>query len=256
MKKLFLILVLLAATACAIQKHFMADIQKVHYRELLAHHDSWQQAITTLQGNARITVDSPQYSGNFAADILMNGRDSLLISVKGPLGVPVGKVFLAKNRFIFYNQLMNQFITGLRKDFDNTNFLQFPVAIKELENVFLARDQFEILKKTSYEVRDRLYYLEADNAHLHYHIWFDPQYMLIRKIEYWDKDRLLFYKTYDQYTKFNGIYFPRAINFVRPDESQGLSIYFTDLLLNEKLDSKKFEIKISDTAKQINLSLN
>lgn len=239
---------------CAVHKQMAPNLTKISYRDLLAHNEQWQTQICTLQGTARITLDSPQYSGNFGADIYLNGKDSLLINVTGPMGLPMGKVFIAKTRFIFYNQIMNQFLTGSRSDFEGTNFFQFPLQITELGNVLLARDSFDILKKSSYEIRDGSYYLEAANGHYNYRIWFDPTLLMITKIEYLDRGQLVFYKTYAQFEKFNGIYFPRSVNFVRPAEKQGLAIYYSDLKLNETISTGAFEIKVSDSAKQIDLS--
>ncbi len=260
MRKIFILLITLWfgglwLTSCAIHKQIVPNTTKISYRDLLAHNEQWQTRIRTLQGMARITLDSPQYSGNFGADVYLNGKDSLLINVTGPMGLPMGKVFVAKTRFIFYNQIMNQFLTGSRSDFEGTNFFQFPLQITELGNVLLARDPFDILKMSAYEIRDGMYYLEAANGHYNYHIWFDPGLMLIKKIEYLDRGQLVFYKTYDQFEKFNGIYFPRSVNFVRPAEKQGLAIYYTDLKLNEAISPSAFEIKVSDSAKQIDLSL-
>ena len=242
-------------TGCAIHKQIAPNLSKISYRDLLEHNERWQEQIHTLQGTARITLDSPQYSGNFGADIYLNGKDSLLIKVTGPLGLPMGKVFVAKTRFIFYNQIMNQFLTGSRSDFEGTNFFQFPLQITELGNVLLARDTFDILKIGVYEIRDGQYYLEAANGHYNYRIWFDPALLFIKKIEYLDRGQLVFYKTYDQFEKFNGIYFPRSVNFVRPAEKQGLAIYYSNLKLNEAISPGAFEIKVSDSAKQIDLSL-
>jgi len=260
MHKRFILVIILWVTGqwlagCAVHKQVAPDIAKISYRDLLARNEQWQSQIHTLQGTARITLDSPQYSGNFGADVYLNGKDSLLINVTGPMGLPMGKVFIAKKRFIFYNQIMNQFMTGSRNDFEGTNFFQFPLQITELGNVLLARDPFDILKMSTYEIRDGMYYLEAANGHYNYRIWFDPGLLLIKKIEYLDRGQLVFYKTYDRFEKINGFYFPRSINFVRPAEKQGLAIYYTDIKLNEAISASVFEIKVSDSAKQIDLSL-
>lgn len=258
MKSLFTVVILSGAIlgSCSLMRSKpQADINKTGYRELLQHTIAWQKSMKTLTGGTRITLDSPNFSGKFDARIVMGGEDSLLITVTGPFGMPLGKVFLSKNRFLFYNQLMNQFYTGSRQDFKGRNFLQFPVEIGQIRSVFIAQDQFDVLKMESFEVRNNQYYLKAANGRLSYNIWFDPEYLLIRKIEYLDDDQLMFYKEYSDYRKVNDTYFPHVINFMRPEFNEGLSIYFTSLALNQPLEKDIFNIRVSDTAEQIDLSI-
>ena len=246
---------LLLLTACSVQKVVRQDKNTITYRQLLAGNEAWQHSVNTLEGSARITLDTPQYSGNFNADILVSGPDSLLITITGPMGIRVGKVFITANRLVFYNQVMNQFITGTQEDFEDTNFLQFPLEIGQLRSVFVAEDRFEILKKEKFERTADGFYVEVLNSDLNYHLWFEPEYYHINKIEYYDSQQLLYFKEYDRFEKTDEVVFPRSINFVRPEEKQGLAIYYTSLRINQPIASERFIIKISDSAKQIDLSL-
>lgn len=252
----FLILLLFSSN-CAPRKTIVADLTKVSSRDLLQRNSEWQKSIHTLQGSARITLDTPQYSANFSADVAFSGNDSVLISVTGPLGMRVGKVFIARNRFIFYNQVMNQFYTGTRNDFRGRNFLQFPLEIDELRKILLAQNQFDVLIIEQFEIRDQMYYLTASNGKVKYHMWFDPQFELIKRIDYFHGQDLLYSKEYDQFILINDIPFPKVINFIRPDgeEKQGVSIYFRELAINEVIPAELFQIKVSDSAQQIDLSL-
>lgn len=256
MRYFFILILLLSITACTTQKIITRDISDVSYRELLLNNEAWQKSVKSINGSTRITLDTPQYSGNFTADILTNGQDSLLLTVTGPMGIRVGKVFVGDARFVFYNQVMNQFLTGTREDFEGMNFLQFPLELTQLRSVFSAQDRFGILKKETYELRDNAFYVKTANGTHNYNIWFDPATLCIKRIEYYDGQQLLFYKEYDQFEEFDGVLFPRRISFVRPEENQGLSIYFTELELNKPVPEDRFKINISDKAKQIDLSLD
>ncbi|MBN2425555.1 MAG: DUF4292 domain-containing protein [Calditrichaceae bacterium] len=255
MRQIIILLIVVMFYGCGSKKSILPVPDQIGYRELLAYNNLWQESIRSLTGNARITLDSPQYSGNFDAEVMLGGEDSLLLTVSGPLGIGLGKVFIARNRFIFYNQLNNQFYTGNKSDFEGRYFMQFPLEINQLRSVFIAQDRFDVLKKEVFEQHDDAYYVEAVNAHLFYKIWFDKTSLMIKRFEYYANDKLLYYKEYDNFYLVNGLYFPLSINFVRPDEKQGISIYFTRLVINEAVDKDIFNIKISDNAKQIDLSL-
>ena len=193
-------LMLFLFSCTASKKVVIPDLTEVTYRDLLQLNSDWQRSIKNLSGTARITLDTQQYSGNFGADVALSGNDSLLISVTGPLGIRVGKVFVSKNRFIFYNQVMNQFYTGKKEDFEGKNFLQFPIEISNLRSLLLAQDRFEILKKDQFTIRDQMYFLTAQNGSNQYKIWFDPALKLIRRIEYLRDEELLYYKESVSYT--------------------------------------------------------
>ncbi len=252
----FFLIIYLAIQGCTLMRKQPApDLSKTNYRDLLQHNVAWQNSITTLSGGTRITLDSPNYSGKFDAKIMTRGNDSLMITVTGPFGMRLGKVFLSKNRFLFYNQLMNQFYTGSRQDFKGRNFLQFPIEIGQIRDVFIAQDKFDVLQMETFEIRDDKYFLKANNGRLSYNIWFDPGNRLISKIEYYHEGTLAFYKEYNNFRKVNDTWFPHVINFVRPESQEGLSIFFTSLALNEPVERDAFDIRISDSADQIDLSI-
>jgi len=256
LKTCFILFTLIIINSCALLRPGVkADITKTKYTELLKNHAQWQASVKSMQAETRITLDTPQFSGNFFADIFLEKPDSLLVSVRGAFGIHLGKVFVAHNRFVFYNQINNQFFTGNKSDFEGRNFLQFPVEISRLGDVFVAHDNFDVLRMESYTVRDNAYYLEADDGSFTYHIWFDPGNKLIQKIEYFKAGDLIFRKEYKNWREENGILFPHLINFVKPQSTEGLSLFFSKISLNQSILHKAFEIKIPADAEQTNLSL-
>ncbi len=248
---------MLLASCAVLKPPPRVDPEKNDYKFLLENHNRWQQSIRTLRADVRITLDSPLYSGNFNAEVLRQGPDSLLVTVRGPFGMHMGKVFVNKKRFVFYNQVMNQFLMGEREDFRSRRFLQFPVSVDQLMQILSVRDRFMVLKKRVYEQRDGQYYLEAENGHYRYRIWFEPATLLISRVEYFDlnSETLTYYKTYENYTLIDGIYFPQLVNFVRPDKKEGLSLIFTGVKINRPVSGEAFLIEIDEAATQIDLDL-
>ncbi len=255
MKRILLLAAVVLSGCQSITRPEQPDLNKYSYQELLANQSRWQNDIKTLQGKMRITLDTPEFSGNFYGELLVKGSDSLLLSLEAQLGIKVGKVFLSKNRFLFYDQLNNQFYQGSRSQFEQRNFLQFPVTLRELQEVMTARNSFNILKRKSYEVRDANYYLGAENGHYDLNIWFEPQSRLIRRIEYLDNSQLEKFREYGEFQQVNGYYFPQVINFVRPQEKEGIAVFYENIRINEAIDESAFNIKISDSAVQMDLGI-
>jgi hypothetical protein len=252
---LLIFLFFITFSCTALKKVVEPDLKTVGYKMLLQRHSEWQKSIHSLNGDLRITLDTPQYSGSFNSSILVNEPDSMLVTVTGPFGIHIGKVFVSKKRFIFYNQVMDQFMKGSKEDFEGRNFLQFPLEIGQLKNVFVAQDPFDVLEKKIFEIRENNYYLEAANGKYNYKIWFEPEHLMIRRIEYFNNGEIEFVKEYNNYREVNGIYFPHLVNFVRPDKKQGFSIIITELDINKVIDPELYKIKVSDSAKQIDLTL-
>lgn len=252
---LFLSFFFISQSCSTLKKTVKPDLKKISYKTLLQQHSEWQESIRSLSGDLRITLDTQQYSGNFNASILVNAPDSMLVTVTGPFGLNLGKVFVSRKRFIFYNQIMDQFMKGAKQDFKGRNFLQFPVEIGDLKNIFMAQDQFEVLEKKLYETRENKYYLEAANGKYDYNIWFGAEHLMINRIEYLTDGEIEYVKEYNNWRKVNGIYFPHLVNFVRPDEKQGFSIIITKLEINKSIDPAAYKIKVPDSATQIDLSL-
>jgi len=254
-KKIKLLLLALLLTGCTNPK-FVLDTRQVSFRQLLDYVENEQQKIQSLQAVSRITIDSKEFSGHFYANILYQQSDSLLITVNGFFGLDAGNVFIGKDRFIFYNQITNKFYNGTLQDFKTKNFMQFPMTISELSNMLLGKENFTIMKIVDYSVQQNSFLIKAQNGDLNYDIWIDDQIGHIFKLHAYKDDQLVFTREYGDFVKQNGVYFPRKIVMTQAEEKQSVAIYYTELKINREINRNKFNIKISDTAQQIDLSIN
>jgi hypothetical protein len=240
---------------CANPK-FILDTQQVSFRQLLDYVENEQQQVKSLQAVSRITIDSKEFSGHFYANILYQQSDSLLITVNGIFGFDAGNLFIGKDRFIFYNQISNKFYNGSVQDFKFKRFMQFPLTISELSNIFLGKENFTIMKIIDYSAQQNSFLIKAQNGDFNYDIWIDNHTGHISRLNAYKIDQLLFTREYGDFIKQNGIYFPRKIIMSQIEERQSLAIYYTELNINKEINRHKFDIKISDNAQQIDPSLN
>jgi len=238
-------------SACTSPK-FALDTDKVTFNELLDHIQNEQNKIITLKAGCRISVDSEEFSGNFFANVYYIKDDSLLLSVTGPFGIQAGTLFLGKERFIFYNQMTNKFYNGTINDFSNQTFFQFPLKLKELINIFVGKEDLPSMKISKYSIEDNLFLVQAHNSNDNYTIQIDNSTGHIKKLTLETDDQVIYTREYDTFVKSDGLYFPRKIRMIRPEEKQAVSLYYTNVLLNENIEREKFIIKIADYAEQIN----
>ncbi len=245
------LLVLLAG--CAGQK-FVLDTGKVSAKDLLNAIETEQNQLLSFESTSRISVDSPEFSGTFFAEILYQEPDSILISATGPFGVHAGTLFIGRERFIFYNLIDNRFYNGSVAEYRDRNFFQFPVKLSELMYVFAGKEHLSALKIIEYVVDDDRFFIRASKADNFYSIWIDNISGRIEKLIAESDGRILYIKEYGDFVKQNGMFFPRKISMTRPEKNQAISIYHTKMSLNNDLEKSRFEVEISDRAEQIDYS--
>jgi hypothetical protein len=248
----FLILTLFL-TACTSPK-LALDTEKVSFNELLDYVQAEEDWLKTLKARCRISVDSEEFSGNFFADVYYIKGDSLLLSVSGPFGVQAGTLFIGKERFIFYNQMTNKFYNGSISEFENKNLFQFPLKMKELINIFAAKEKLPSMKINDYRIDDNMYFINAVNGNDIYKIWIDNSTGRIVKLSLNQKDTIILTREYGDFMAAGKVYFPRMIKMVRPSEKKAVSIYYTNISFNEEIDRENFIIYIADNAEQMLLS--
>jgi hypothetical protein len=250
MKCKIILIATIFLTACTNPK-LALDTNKVSFNELLDYIQTEEGRLSTLDASCRISVDSEEFSGNFFANVYYIKNDSLLLSVSGPFGVQAGTLFIGKERFIFYNKMSNKFYNGSVKDFENKNLFQFPLKMKELINIFAAKENLPSMKIEDYKIDDGQYFINATNRNYAYKIWIDNSTGRISKISQHQDDQTLFVREYGDYMSAGNSYFPRKITMVRPEQKQAVSVYYTHLSINEEIDRDNFIINISENAEQL-----
>lgn len=247
------LVVIIGFTGCASQK-FALDTNRVSVSDLLNYIENSQKKLRGFESTSRITVDSPEFSGTFFAEILYQEPDSLLISATGPFGIHAGTLFIGKERFIFHNQIANRFYNGSVEDYKERNFFQFPLKLSEFMYVFAGKDRLPALKINEYTTRDDNFYIAAETGNIAYRIWIDHNTGHISKIIAETDGQTTYVREYKDFVKLDDIYFPRSISMTRPDQNQAVSVYHTRIILNSDLEKTRFHINISDRAEQIDYS--
>jgi outer membrane lipoprotein-sorting protein len=253
MKCKVILFLTLFLSACTSPK-LALDTNKVSFNELLDYIQIEEDWLKTLRASCRISVDSEEFSGNFFANVYYIKEDSLLLSVSGPFGVQAGSLFIGKERFVFYNQMSNKFYNGSIKDFENKNLFQFPLKMRELINIFTAKENLPSMKIEDYKIDNGFYFISATNGTDNYNIWVDNSAGRIVKISLIRDNQIVLTREYGDFVVSGKSYFPRKIKMVRPADKQAVSVYYTNLSINETMDRENFIINIADNAEQMFLS--
>lgn len=230
---------------------FTPDTNTLSFKDLLNAVSEHQQRITSIEGQCSITVESPDFSGSFSATVLISKPDSMLLKASGPFGIRLGTLFVGADRFVFYNQMANKFMSGSVIDFKDRTFFQFPLNLSQLVDIFSAFDRIPNMKVEEYRIVDDQFYIAGTDNKKDYRIHIDPRSGRISKFEVLENDNVIVKKEYKDFERSGDVWFAKRAQIVLPQSKQGMSLYFSKYKLNKKLEPGQFEITISDQADQI-----
>lgn len=208
--------------------------------------------IQSFQGNARLTVESPQLSGHLSVEIYWIRPDTLYIQAGGPLGMDIGEMFLGRSRFIIHNQYENQFMAGDLDDPYMGKFLQTDIYLKDLKQAVLGRP---LHLSSPLKLTDReggVFRSQKGGGEYRYVV--NPRTGLLESWEKLENGQVQVLQEFKNYHEIDGVYIPYLIQLTLPAEQQRISIFYKDVEINKPIDSGIYTIEIGPKVKQINLN--
>jgi hypothetical protein len=86
--------------------------------------------------NAKINIKLPNISNSANATIEMAKRDSILITITGPFGISVGKLYANPEQFFMLNNLEGNGFTGIPSAEQIGNALHIPISYNDIVSIF------------------------------------------------------------------------------------------------------------------------
>lgn len=208
--------------------------------------------INSLEGSARLTIESQEFSGHISLKTYWVKPDTFFIQAEGPLGLDIGKMFIGESRFIIYNQFENQFITGSVSDPYLGKFLQTDIYLRDLKQAILGRP---LSFSPSLTLTDRDHGIFRQRiGDKNYRYIVNPATGLLERLEILEDNKVQIMEEFKNYQLINDIYIPFLIQITLPAEQQRISIFYKEIIFNKPIDSKIYTIDISPKVKQLNLN--
>ena len=206
------------------------------------------EKLTTLQGQARISVESPDGAINFDINVIYVAPDTLFMSAEGPFGIDLGKIFMGKNRFIIFNQFNNQFFSGdLDEDYYNT-FLQTDLSLKQIKYAFLG---YVPLPANLHLVDEKHGIFAALVDGKKWRIVVDLSSGALQNLKISDNNQIILNEELQEYRTINGIVFPKLIRLTVPDKKEMVAIFYRNFKIDEKVNKDSYHIEIGPKTKQL-----
>ncbi len=211
--------------------------------------------VKTLSGECRVSVESPDEAQSFNAKIYYKEPDSLMMVVDYLFGADAAYLAVIGGRYLFYNKINDNFLSGKVTDSFTRAFFQLPVPLSELSRLLVASvDMDSSLAGSEPAFLDEGYLFEKKRGDLDYFYLIDPYYARISRVEIYDRDkRLLLSEEFSEFEKSGTIFFPREIILKRPGKKQYISLYYTKIDLNKNLSGDLFRVTVPPSTKQLDL---
>ncbi len=208
--------------------------------------------ILSMQGEGRISVETPEVAQSGSFHLSLRKPDSLLLMLEGPFGIRVGSALLTRDGFRFYNSFENKLIEGASSPENLRRILHFSLSFDDLLDlfaggVFVADDDRAPDNVETQDDRVLLTYDDASGRRLY---WLDPALDAITKIQVLNTEhKLILEQTFSDFETTDRTVLPRSLRLLRPKERQSIALRYSDMTVNPP--SLQFSFRVPSNAQRV-----
>jgi outer membrane lipoprotein-sorting protein len=204
-----------------------------------------QNKLHSMVGKGTVTFDSPELGGSAWFELSLKKPDSLLVAFEGPFGIDVGKLFLSRQKYVFYNSMQNRVTTGIPSSTTIRSVIPFDLTYDQILNAFSG-----LFAMPTNDEGLRSYSIDGDRFLISFtcggnvcDYWIDNESLLVTKYQMRDnQNRVVMDAVASSVTDQDDVQAPRRIVVKFPQDHRQLSIFYSSLTLNEPHPSFVFSI--------------
>lgn len=217
---------------------------------------TFNKGLYSIDSDGEIEFAMPALSNSADFKLRIAGRDSLSMTIHGPLGITVAKLFATPTKFQFLNSFNGELFEGTPSEENFRKIANIPLCYTDLICILTSQlansaDKYTLIKTAddmkqySYGTKEYtdVVYLPADFGHIHYLSRFSKVKTPAEKV---------YEVYYKDFTKIGSFVFGKKINMKFPTMDGKIDIEFDKIETNVKFE-KPFRFKISDGVKRYNM---
>lgn len=227
------------------------DASKLTAAEILEKVDQNNQRIRTLSGKGNLVIEMPETPFRGEVTIRVARPDSLYIVTEAAFGVDVGFLFADGESFYSYSPLDNTYLIGDVEQIGSLILFNMRIAYQELLNSILGAARFPMQSDTRIERQDKkiVFSQPHEGQNLVYEI--DPDKLVITRIQLFDQEnRETFRQVFRRFRKIDGVWVPQHIQLTRPQRKERLTVWYSQIALNQRLTPEAFSYNVPENAKR------
>lgn len=217
--------------------------QQIHQRIRLS-----ADTLTAYSAKARLTVESPEQSGQFTATIRQRRNDSLYMSISPGLGIEAARMLVTPDSFFVYDRIHKELTFGAVQDAQRR--IPFLLTTEDVFENFLGILAPDPSVRWQVESDDTFYYLHDPDRRRSYTI--DPaRWRVVEYTQHAASGALVEQRVFSDFTTIAGVTLPQRVRLRRPTDQSSATLYYRDLELNP--GPLSFNLHVSDDVTRIPL---
>jgi len=210
--------------------------------------------LKTLDGRAKLSVQSPVQSFTADTHIRLKRPDSLYLKIEAAFGIDVGLFFADRQHYLMYSPMQNICYTGAVDSFYKAPLFDLEISYDNLLQVFAGTQVLEKVYDQRIEKIDDQIILYGRTDSLFYKYTLDKRYGLVKELQVRDeKNELVYLHEFSRFSRINGVTVPQTIRIKRPKTRESISLFYTRLKINKNFKQNDFSVKMPDSVLKVNL---
>jgi len=210
--------------------------------------------LKTLDGWAKLTIQSPVQSFTANTHIKLKRPDSLFLKIEAAFGIDVGLFFANRQYYLIYSPMQNICYTGSVDSLQKSPLFDIEISYEKLLQVFAGAEVPVKIYNQQIENNNKNIILYGRTDSLYYKYFLDRRYGLVKKLEVRDeKNNLISLHEFSRFRRINGVTIPQTIKVKRPISKESISLFYTRLKINKEFDQDDFRITLPNNVLKVNL---
>lgn len=200
--------------------------------------DRAYRQVSSFHGEATITIDTPEQSGQVKGQIDVHSPQKAEILLQTPFGGVVGRLEIRRHYLMFYDADDHLQYIGSPDDTGIPALPELFTGQQELIPILTGMinlpDNFQSTL-TSDSLNNGMYVLHFSSDSTHSAYEYNPAVGMFAK--YSETNNITGQQTkilFDKFTRVNDFHFPRTIKVVQPEQKRLLSIYYHSITINRE----------------------
>lgn len=253
-----ILLAILILTDCSpLFRRREIDLTQISPEQVLRRLDENLHRLKTLEGWAKVTLESSERPYDGFCKVILKAPDSLVVKFKALFGMNVALLSINGENFKIYSPKENTLYWGKVNEVNLEEVLGVNLSFQELREVFTGvsslQEEDPSLLSDFFPQGDKIILIFEDDQGIRRY-WVDPWDFTVVRSERLDRGgNLYFIEKYSRFKRQKGILLPRMIRVIKPMEGERLTVYYERQRINKGLREDHFQLKIPQSAQWVRI---
>ncbi len=208
----------------------------------------------SAKAEVEVSVESPRINFTALSRLLIKQPDSLLLTIRGPMGIGYGLLFIDQQRFVIYNSFQNLVYTGDPQHNAGRTLVPIDVPLHQLLLMVSGLQRLDATSRDSLALDRSKYLIISSQDSWQRKFWIDPDKFVVTEFQLLDQDKKIVLQIeYQQFEQRGRLLLPRLIRIFQPQQHTRITMLYKTREANVRLDGRDFAFKIPEQARWIEL---